>query len=139
MSQAADNDPNDWVKLPDQALHVVRASMQKQAKNILSKKALVKMSDEDIGPYLQDGENVSQEKFLYVIRAAAFYVNEKYELPKPAFRRLPFNVSFSPSRDLLVVVNFALGYAGTKPTNLALVIESPKAVRGSEAICLRTQ
>jgi hypothetical protein len=73
------------------------------------------------------------------VRAAAFYVSDKYELPKAAFGYLPFNVSYSPSRRLLDVANFALGYADISPTNLALAVESLNPIDRSEAECLRTQ
>ena len=106
-SQTADNRPNDWVKLPEQSIHVVRASMQAQAKNILAANTFVEMAEKDVVPYLPDGENVTRGKHFYLVRAAAYYVSEKYELPKPAFRDLPFDASYSPSRDTLIIVNFA--------------------------------
>jgi hypothetical protein len=138
-SQPAENGPSDWVKLPEQSIHVVRASMQERAKASLTNSAIVEMTEKSISPYLRDGETVSQNKHIYFVRAAAFYVNDKYELPKPAFRNLPFDVSYSPSRDVMVVANLALGYAGVGPNNLALAIESPNSISRSEAICLRTQ
>jgi hypothetical protein len=137
-SQTAYNGPNDWMKLPEQSIHIVRASMQEQAKASLTN-SVIEMTETSITPYLREGETVSQDKHIYLVRAAAFYVNDKYELPKPAFRNLPFTVSYSPSRGLLAVVNFALGYAGVSPTNLALVVESPDPISRSEAVCLRTQ
>lgn len=138
-SQPADNGPNDWVNLPEQSIHVVRASMQEQAKVSLTDRTIVEMAEKSIIPYLRDGETVSQANHIYLVRAAAFYVSDKYELPKPAFRNLPFNVSYSSSRGMLLVTNFALGYAGVTPTNLALAVESPSPISRSEAICLRTQ
>jgi hypothetical protein len=138
-SQPADNGPNDWLKIPEQSIHLVRASMQEKAKASLTNSTIVEMTENGIIPYLRDGETVSQDNHIYLVRAAAFYVNDKYELPKPAFRNLPFNVSYSPSRGMLVVANFALGYAGVSPTNLALAVESPNPISRSEAVCLRTQ
>lgn len=138
-SQVADNGPNDWVRLSHQSIHVVRASMQARAKDILARDKFVRVTDRDVIPYLRDGESVSQGRFIYLVRAAAFYVDENYELPKPAYRNLPFDASYSPSRDTLAIVNFALGHADINPTNLVLVIEAPNAIGGCEAVCLRTQ
>jgi hypothetical protein len=138
-SQAADNGLNDWVKLPEQSIHIVRAPMQDRAKNILATNTFVEMAEKDVLPYLRDGENVTRRRHFYLAQAAAYHVNEKYELPKPAFRNLPFDASYSPSRDPLTIVNFALGYAGVTPSNLALVIEVPNVIGRSMAVCLRTQ
>jgi hypothetical protein len=127
------------VKFPKQSIHVVRASMQDRAKNILAANALVQMSEREIVPYLKSGEKLSHGSFSYLVRAAAYYVNEKYEFPMSAFNALPFDASYSPSRDTLIVTNFALGYAGMTPSNLALAIEVPSVIGRSEAVCLRTQ
>ena len=130
---------HDWVKLSEHSVHVVRATMQGQAKAALAQKSIIEMTLGDARLYLRDGENLSDGKHIYLVRAAAFYVDDKYDLPRPAFRNLPFDVSYSQSRHMLSVSNFALGYAGIVPTNLALVVESVDRVGRSEAICSRTQ
>jgi hypothetical protein len=138
-TQFADGGPNDWVKLTEQSTHIVRPAMQDRAKAALADEPFIELTEGAVGPYLRDGEALSKRKHIYLVRAAAFYVNDKYDLPKTASGDLPLEVSYSSSRNMLLVSNFALGYAGIVPSNLALVIESSNPARRFEAVCLRTQ
>lgn len=134
-----DSGAADWVTLSNAATHIVPASMQARAKITLSEVPFIPLSNDQVSRYLGTKENTSQGGFPYLVRAAAFYVSADYEVPKQAFGKLPFDVSFSPSRDKLVITNVALGYGGAPPINLALVVDAPQPISQLEAVCKTTQ
>lgn len=134
----SDNGKNDWVELPNRALHLVRASMQEEAKKSLSIASFKELTEKEARPYLHDTEAISQSQHLYLVRGAAFGVDDKYEMPTIVFGRPAFGVFFSPSRKRLDINSYALGGIGA-PTNLVLIIEAPETIQGLDVSCLAAQ
>ncbi|HLZ68029.1 MAG TPA: hypothetical protein VKQ29_17525 [Aliidongia sp.] len=126
---------NDWSEIDEGRIHVVRTSMQDSAQERLRSVSFLPLDYSDTVTLLRDGEKLSGGMPLYLVRASAMWLDKDYQMPREAFRELPLHVLYSRSRLEIRVVNFSLSPVGTKPDNLAIVIEFSGEIAGESAFC----
>jgi hypothetical protein len=147
-----DGKPMDWEKLENKHIHMVRASMQERAKKYLFDSNFFPINKRRAEFYLQDGDSLGGNKFVYLVRAASMDLKVKdieNSIFKPKYydnntpfndggsfnSKLPFLVSISPSRRKMGIVTVFFGKNRT-PLNVALLIDSPLKITSSYSGCL---
>jgi hypothetical protein len=124
----------DWKEIEKDAVHVVRADLQRKAIRSLSRSSLVKLKSRAATKYMRAGESLNHSQSIYLVRAAAPNLSADYTPQLDSQGRILMGFSYSPSRKQLSVSSYSLG--NPDPVNLAIVVEVPDLIERVRGSCL---
>jgi len=112
-------------KVPDQYVHLVKEGMQQKAKQRLEQKLYVALSKQEAA--LLSEEPITSEHKIYLVRASAFNLGPDYKRNLAAY-------IYSADAGLRII-NTSLSKSGSKPINVALIIELDASFSSVEVSC----
>jgi hypothetical protein len=118
------------IQLPENRLHIVRASKQADAKQQLSDKAFVRIERREVAQFLNSPAQVSSDNIYYLVRASAYGIDENYKISGRLVADL------FPMEKALQIFNLSLSRPGDVAKNFAVVVETDTEIQKVEIICL---
>jgi hypothetical protein len=118
------------VQIAQNKLYIVLASEQANAAQRLSNDAFVKIDRREASQLVRNPAELPDAGNYYLVRASAFYVDQNYSV------KSRLEAYLFPEEKALQVINTSLSQSGTKPVNLALVVETEFEIQKAEIICL---
>jgi hypothetical protein len=118
------------VQIAENKLQIVLASKQADAKQWLSNDAFIKIDRREAAQLVRNPAQLSAAGNYYLVKASAFYVDQNYSI------KSHLEAYLYPEDRTLRIVNTSLSQPGTKPIDLAVVVETDAEIQKAEIICL---